>query len=140
MSGKSDFGSILDFWESRSPADGEDVLKEKGDLAPQGSRRAGIAQLRRLPPQETLDLHGLTAEEAVARTKGFLCASRAAALDKVAIITGKGLHSQGGDPVVRTAVLRCLQNNTMVSEVQKPSERWGGGGAVWVILKRGQER
>ncbi|MBU0965823.1 MAG: Smr/MutS family protein [Proteobacteria bacterium] len=54
-------------------------------------------------PQEYLDLHGLTAPEAERKVANFLLTARKKRLRTVAVITGKGLHSQGL-PVLRDLV------------------------------------
>ncbi|MBI5557740.1 MAG: Smr/MutS family protein [Deltaproteobacteria bacterium] len=53
-----------------------------------------------LAPQEQIDLHGLTAAEAERKAVNFLITARNKGLMTVRIITGKGIHSQGG-PVLR---------------------------------------
>lgn len=54
-------------------------------------------------PQEHLDLHGLTGQEAEAKVTNFLLTARQKGLRTVAVITGKGLHSKGL-PVLRDLV------------------------------------
>jgi len=45
------------------------------------------------PPQDELDLHGHTAEEAAAKIDAFLQAARLRNLQTVRLVVGKGLHS-----------------------------------------------
>jgi DNA-nicking Smr family endonuclease len=47
------------------------------------------------PPQDTLDLHGLTGPEAAKKTVDFLRTANTLKLRTFRIITGKGLHSEG---------------------------------------------
>lgn len=56
-------------------------------------------------PQDTLDLHGLTKNEAMARLEFFVQHARRRAMRCIRIITGKGLHSQAG-PVLKDAAER----------------------------------
>ena len=80
----------------------------------------------------TLDLHGLTAEEALRRAREWLRARREEGERTVRLITGRGLHSIG-PPVLPEAVddlLRSLRGAEVASH-----ERETGGGVVRVTLR-----
>lgn len=80
----------------------------------------------------TLDLHGLTAEEAVRRAREWLRARRSDGERTVRLITGRGLHSVG-PPVLPEAVddlLRGLRGVEVASHEREP-----GGGVVRVTLR-----
>ncbi|RJX31153.1 MAG: hypothetical protein C4531_08130 [Desulfurivibrio sp.] len=66
------------------------------------SQRAGNPAKKLIypPPQQYLDLHGLTGQEAERKVTSFLLTARQKGLRTVAVITGKGLHSEGL-PVLR---------------------------------------
>ncbi len=55
------------------------------------------------PPQETLDLHGLTEEQAISEVTSFINREASNRTKTVRIITGKGLHSENG-PVLRNSI------------------------------------
>lgn len=56
----------------------------------------GVIQTKPSPaPEKKIDLHGLTAKEAEAKTESSLQTARGLGLKTVKIITGKGLHSPG---------------------------------------------
>lgn len=134
----ADFASILDKWEEgqRTKPDADSILKEKGDCAVPASASMSIKALRSLAPERELDLHGYTADQARAAIAGFVDDCSRAGLRKISIITGKGLHSSG-DGVLKEVALDYLRScRGKVSEVQKVSARYGGSGALWVILKR----
>ncbi len=61
-------------------------------------RQAGVQSYP--PPQETLDLHGYTAQEAEDKARHFIEDARHRGIRTVRIITGKGLHSPGGVAVL----------------------------------------
>ena len=61
-------------------------------------RSAGVQSYP--PPQETLDLHGYTAQEAEGKTRYFIEDARHRGIRTLRIITGKGLHSPGGVAVL----------------------------------------
>lgn len=60
------------------------------------------------PPQESLDLHGCTAEEAEKQVQILLASARRQGLKTVEIVTGKGLHSPGGKAVLPDVVEQFL--------------------------------
>jgi Smr domain len=65
-------------------------------------RRSKAERMRAAPhkPQDELDLHGKKAEGAAADIRRFVRESAARGLRKVRIITGKGLHSENGLPIL----------------------------------------
>ena len=112
----------------------EEILQEKGDNK-KAKPQYSISELRRMLPQATLDLHGETIAESEAQIKAFLEDCSAAGLRKISIITGKGLHSEGGVGVLRDLAERVLEESGMVGEKNNAPLRAGGSGALWIILK-----
>ena len=55
-------------------------------------------------PQRQIDLHELNAEEARVQVHYFIENAHAARVKTIRIITGKGLHSQGGKPILKGVV------------------------------------
>lgn len=100
--------------------------------APSPAERA--AELRRLQPEATLDLHGLRAEQVAAALERFLSASRREGLRKVLIIHGKGHHSQG-EPVLQRLVRQHLERSPHAGAFGPADRSLGGTGAVWVALR-----
>jgi len=82
----------------------------------------------------TLDLHGLTAEEATREARLWLLDRRAEGETTVRLVTGKGLHSVG-PPILPSAIGGLLQSLKGVTIRQ--FEREPGGGAYRVVLTRG---
>lgn len=112
----------------------EEILKEKGD-SQKTKVNYSITELRRMLPQATLDLHGETAAESEAQIRAFLEECCVAGLRKISIITGKGLHSEGGVGILRDIAEKVLEESGMVSEKNNAPLRAGGSGALWIILK-----
>jgi hypothetical protein len=81
----------------------------------------------------TLDLHGMTADEATRAAERWLWERRAAGEPTVRLITGRGLHSVG--PPVLPRAIESLLANLRGSLVQS-SDREPGGGAFRVQLTR----
>ena len=115
--------------------------------APSGLDRATETRLRkgRKEPEARLDLHGMTANRAHAALNRFISQSRAQGLRLVLIITGKGGPAAPrafGDPspgVLRREAPVWLSTpplSGMVVNVSQAHSRHGGGGALYVYLKR----
>ncbi len=106
---------------------------ERAEIDATGGR-APVAP-KRLPIQDTLDLHGLTRAEAEKRTDGFVRQAARRGLRKVLVIYGKGLHSREG-AVLRRAIHRLLQDHPLTGAMGTPERRDGGTGAVWVVIRQ----
>jgi DNA-nicking Smr family endonuclease len=87
-----------------------------------------------------LDLHGMTRDEALDAAERFVQRCRAGGLRAVLIIHGRGLNSDGGDPVLRPAVLAWLAGagatRAGVMAFAPAPARAGGTGATVVLLRR----
>jgi DNA-nicking Smr family endonuclease len=88
-------------------------------------------------PQEELDLHGMTSDEALMRLKSFIEGSRRKGLKCILIIVGKGNHSEGGKSVLRPIVETWLkgEGTTQTSKYKNAPPKLGGSGAIQVWLK-----
>ena len=87
-------------------------------------------------PAETLDLHGLTQDAARAALIGCLLQSWTAHRREVLVITGKGAL---GDGVLRRRVPDWLGEpplREVVAGISEAHRRHGGGGALYIALKR----
>jgi DNA-nicking Smr family endonuclease len=95
-----------------------------------------------LPIEGTLDLHGLTQEEAHRRLDGFLAVAAAAGRRCLLVITGKGLwRTEAG--ILREMVPRWLNeapNRARVLAIAAAHPRHGGTGALYVLLKRHRDQ
>ena len=98
----------------------------------------------KLKPEARIDLHGMTAARAHDALVGFIGRARADGLRLVLVITGKGRSSdREEDPrrmgVLRHAVPQWLGTPALaphVLQVVPASGRHGGGGALYVYLRR----
>lgn len=109
-------------------------------VVPPSSR---MKRLRRgqLVPEATLDLHGVLRHEVNDRMSHFLQRATHQGAEVVLVITGKGLHSASGEPVVRRAVEDFLQREgkTAVAQWGRAPRRYGGEGALVLFLRRQQQ-
>ncbi|MDZ7792783.1 MAG: Smr/MutS family protein [Spirochaetia bacterium] len=95
---------------------------------------AAREHLRKLEPEDEIDLHGLNLEQSLTRLEQFLNEAVQRGLRKVQIVHGKGNHSKG-KAVLPKAVLEYLQQSPIAGELGTPRREKGGAGATWVIIK-----
>ncbi len=92
-------------------------------------------QINRMEPQDTLDLHGWSGSEALKELDFFLKKSKRRGLKKVLIVHGKGIHSPGGESVLRPLVKDYLEKSSLVRAFGRASGQSGGSGATWIVLR-----
>ena len=88
-------------------------------------------------PQAEFDFHDLgvlTPKEIRDHVWDFLKTAKSRGLNKVIIITGKGLHSKNGAPVVKPTVKKYLESKPFVTRVYEGRRDRGGAGALEVVL------
>jgi DNA-nicking Smr family endonuclease len=118
--------------------DGDDVeMEDDATFLRPGLPRDILRKLRRTHwvIQDTLDLHGLTGDEAVAETAVFLAACKREGRRCVRIVHGKGLRSPGKEPVLKRRIRKLLTRRDEVLAFVEPRALQGGGGAVIVLLQ-----
>jgi len=118
--------------------DGDDVeMEDDATFLRPGLPREILRKLRRTHwvIQDTLDLHGLTGDEAVAETAVFLAACKREGRRCVRIVHGKGLRSPGREPVLKRRIRKLLTRRDEVLAYVEPRALQGGGGAVIVLLQ-----
>jgi len=111
----------------------EGQASEGGDARSTGEAEA--RRLKALKPEASLDLHGLKAAEAEAALTVFLETASRRGLEKILVVTGKGIHSQG-EPVLGKVARRVIETSPWAGRFGTADSASGGGGALWVILKR----
>ncbi len=89
-----------------------------------------------IPPENSLDLHGMRVPEARKAFSRFLHAARQRRLRCVRIIHGKGRGSSEAQPVLKQKTYQwLLQSESVLAFATAP--RWdGGSGATYVLLSR----
>ena len=91
-----------------------------------------------LPPIATLDLHGRTRDEVGSLVRGFVRASKKQGRLNVAIVHGKGNHSEGGRGVLQDVVIKALSAGgaaPLVDSFATAPRRFGGSGAILIRLR-----
>ena len=105
-----------------------------------GAQKSVIKKLRggKLAVDATLDLHGLTVEQARLQLADFLDECRQCGYRHVIIIHGKGFRSTS-KPVIKPMVNRWLQQAQEVLAFCSAQPKDGGTGAVYVLLRRSSD-
>jgi DNA-nicking Smr family endonuclease len=124
---------IMSFLAAHGTRDKDSALprEEKAVLRRTEKRKGGVLRM-------TLDLHGLTSEEAYGRLRLAIeeCGSRG--VKELLVIHGKGIHSGPDEgPVLKSLVLRSLENelDPHVRYFRGGLPKEGGEGATLVLLK-----
>ena len=121
-------------WEMVKWLSAHDVsLDEKYDLehAPRPRKKKKSPPIASREPEEALDLHGLTVEEAVSELKSFILGCKLKGCYLVKVIHGKGLHSPG-EAKLKALVADYLNHDgkSLISSWRCASPNQGGEGAV----------
>ena len=97
---------------------------------------------------KSIDLHGYTLEEANKTIEKFIYRSFTEKINKLIVVTGKGLHSQNEkDPyvskdlgILKYSVPEFIENNkslmNIIKEIKDASIEDGGSGAFYIYLKK----
>ena len=97
---------------------------------------------------KSLDLHGLTLDEANIKVENFITDCFDRKISKVIIVTGKGLHSQNDkDPyisekfgILKNSVPDFIKNNlslmAKIKSITSAEISDGGSGAFYIFLKK----
>ncbi|MCD6187419.1 MAG: Smr/MutS family protein [Desulfuromusa sp.] len=105
-----------------------------------GAMPKRIKQLKqgRLVPDASLDLHGFKRAEVVEKINHFLQNARHHGWQTLLVITGKGLHSEAGEPTLRNEVERYLsaEGKKQVIEWSRAPRQYGGDGALVLFLSK----
>lgn len=108
----------------------KDADTEEDSVGPAERRRRRIAK----KPDASLDLHGLTRDEAWAAMEAFFRAGCQQDFDKLLIIHGKGNHSNG-EAILKQTVRDFIECCPYAGESGRGNAAEGGNGATWVLLK-----
>ena len=97
---------------------------------------------------KSIDLHGYTLEEANRTIEKFIYQSFSEKINKLIVVTGKGLHSQNEkDPyvskdlsILKYSVPEFIKNNkslmNIINEIKDAGIKDGGSGAFYIYLKK----
>ena len=96
----------------------------------------------------SIDLHGYTLEEANKIIEEFIYQSFSEKINKLIVVTGKGIHSQNEKnpyvskdlSILKYSVPEFIENNkslmNIINEIKDASIEDGGSGAFYIFLKK----
>ena len=96
----------------------------------------------------SIDLHGYTLEEANKTIEDFIYQSYKEKVNKLIVVTGKGIHSQNEKnpyvskdlSILKYSVPEFIENNkslmSIINEIKDASTEDGGSGAFYIYLKK----
>ena len=100
----------------------------------------------------SIDLHGYSLEEANKSIKNFIITSYQEKINKLIVVTGKGIHSQNEkDPyvskdlsILKYSVPEFISNNKnlmkIIYEMKDAKIEDGGSGAFYILLKKNYDK
>jgi len=132
--------ALADLVAGRAPFDIADTGEYTEGIA-HGIDRRLLSRLRRgdYAVQDHVDLHGMTATHARAEVAAFVSRSRKEGYRCVLVVHGRGLRSKDHVPVLKEKLKAWLSRGSIGRQVlafctARPTD--GGGGAVYVLLRR----
>lgn len=142
---KSDFGDILKKFEGSQKTNKKTLhntmldymdrygVEDKDKNIRQIQKNIGISY-KKIISDDTLDLHGATAKEALEKLQIFFDNAIRHRYKKVSIIHGKGKHSKT-HAVLSDVVRKFLEENKYAGRMGFEKNENGGSGTTWVMLK-----
>ncbi|MCF6179838.1 MAG: Smr/MutS family protein [Geopsychrobacter sp.] len=108
------------------------------DVKPAVPRRFKQLKKGHLAPDASLDLHGLQRQQVAGKIAFFLQNATYQGWRTLLIVTGRGLHSVDGEPVLRDEAERYLaaEGKALVAEWGRAPRQYGGAGALVIFLKK----
>ena len=103
---------------------------------------------QRIFKTKSIDLHGYSLEQANKSIENFIHDSYEEKVNKLIVVTGKGLHSQNEkDPyqskdlsILKYSVPEFIENNkslmNIINEIKEANPEDGGSGAFYIFLKK----
>ena len=124
-----DYNKALENWLLNNEVQNKDA--QESDAQDRGKNRRRLLHAQ---PDDTLDVHGLTAEKTWLSLDEFFNKARDRGYKKLRVIHGKGNHSQG-EAVLGRAVREYIEKCPFAGESGYEKAINGGSGATWVLLK-----
>lgn len=122
----------MEAWLRRYGTIDKDKIAEETE---QRIRQTDHNYLRSMKIEASIDLHGLHQDEAEGRLNSFIADCKRRGLKKILIVHGKGIHSNGTDPVLGELVRKYIEHDKRLGMSGHPDRNMGGNGATWVIIK-----
>ena len=135
---------MTDNISDKDKKDWNNFINSKEKLANKDSK----LQNKKILKTRSIDLHGYTLDEANKTIEDFINKAFLENVNKIVVVTGKGIHSDNEkDPyvskelgILKYSVPEFISNNTslmtMINEITDAKIEDGGSGAFYIFLKR----
>ena len=129
---------------NKNKKDWENFVKSKEKLPDKDSK----IQIKKIIKTRSIDLHGYSLDEANKAIESFIKKAFLQNINKLIVVTGKGLHSENEkDPyvskdlgILKYSVPEFISNNkslmNMITEITDAKIEDGGEGAFYIFLKK----
>ena len=122
---------LMKRWILRYGVVDKDALAKK---EAEEQRSKDFEYLRYMPIEASLDLHGMTRDEAWITLDRFVSDCQKRKIQKILIIHGKGNHSSES-PVLYSVVRNFIEKDYRLGASGHPDKNMGGRGATWAIVR-----
>ena len=135
---------MIDNFSDRDKKDWEEFIKSDDKLFDKDFKAIKSKNIK----IRSIDLHGYSLEQANQTIEKFILTSYSQSINKLIIVTGKGLHSQNEKnpyvskdlSILKYAVPDFIENNSelmkKVVEIKDAEIKDGGSGAFYIFLKK----
>ncbi len=135
---------MTDNISDKDKKDWNNFINSKEKLANKDSK----LQNKKILKTRSIDLHGYTLDEANKTIEDFINKAFLENVNKIVVVTGKGIHSDNEkDPyvskelsILKYSVPEFISNNSslmnMINEITDAKIEDGGGGAFYIFLKK----
>ena len=135
---------MTDNISDKDKKDWNSFINSKEKLANKDSK----FQNKKILETRSIDLHGYTLDEANKTIEDFINKAFLENVNKIVVVTGKGIHSDNEkDPyvskelgILKYSVPEFISNNSslmnMINEITDAKIEDGGGGAFYIFLKK----
>ena len=132
---------------NKDKIDWENFLKSKEKLLDKDHKKKKIFTYS----TKSLDLHGYTLEEANIAVEKFIIKSFSENINKLIVVTGKGIHSDNEKnpyvskdlSILKYSVPEFISNSKklmqMINDIQDAKIEDGGSGAFYIYLKKNKK-
>ena len=132
---------------NKDKIDWENFLKSKERLIDKDYREKN----NKVFSTRSIDLHGYTLEEANRTIEKFIYKCFSEQVNKLIVVTGKGIHSNNEKnpyvskdlSILKYSVPEFINNNSslmkMINEITDAKIEDGGGGAFYIFLKKNKQ-
>ena len=129
---------------NKNKKDWENFVKSKEKLPDKDSK----IQIKQIIKTRSIDLHGYSLDKANIAIENFINKAFFENVNKLIVVTGKGLHSENEkDPyvskdlgILKYSVPEFISNNSslmsMINEITDAKLEDGGSGAFYIFLKK----